>query len=140
MKKTAVIIKGNPLYIEGNEKATLFYHELALFLQSLGFETTFDAGEPYTQPQVADVWIGHSRGADRLRFAPVGKKVIGIGVPESEQNTFLIVNHPQDGMAQRVFREGKVIEEKSGNDADERGSRCLRTGEPGNAGQKLAVL
>jgi len=77
--KTAVIIKGNPRYIENNKRADLFYEDLKNFLISLNFKVSFDSGEPYTQPNKADVWIGHSRGADRLRFADPEIKTISIG-------------------------------------------------------------
>ena len=108
--KTAVIIKGNPELITGNEKADDFYKELKSFVEGLGFEVTFDAGEPFTLPKTADLWIGHSRGADRLRFAPEGTIVIGIGVPESvEGNSFSVVNHPEDQLAHRVYESGKII-------------------------------
>lgn len=111
MKKTAVIVKGNPKLIDGNTKADVFYNELKIFLESLGFEVSFDVGEPFTQPQNADVWIGHSRGADRLRFALPAIITIGIGVPESEeQNNFHVVNHPDDKMTKRKFDSGEIIE------------------------------
>ena len=65
--KTAVIIKGNPKFIDNNKDADSFYEEIKSFLEDLGFEVSFDKGEPYTSPDKADLWIGHSRGADRLR-------------------------------------------------------------------------
>ena len=36
-----------------------------------GFWVKFNDGKEYTSPNIrAKVWIGHSRGIDRLRFAP----------------------------------------------------------------------
>src|SRR3989344_6468645 len=114
MKKTAVIIKGNPKLVEGNERANAFYESLKVFLESLDFEVSFDSGEPYTQPPHADVWIGHSRGSDRLRFALPEVITIGLGVPESRGSTdFPVVNHPKDEMAKLVFQDGKIIKEEA---------------------------
>ena len=118
--KSAIIIKGNPALIKNNKRADIFYKDLALFLEELGFSVEFHSGEPYTSPKSADLWVGHSRGADRLRFAPFGTKVIGIGVPEStEEDNFPIVNHPDDEMAKRKFSEGKVINGKKNNMLDD---------------------
>ena len=108
--KTAVIIKGNPILVVGNERADKFYNELKSFLESLDFKVAFDNGEPFTSPSPADLWIGHSRGSDRLRFAPPGTIVIGLGVPDSvEGNNFPVVNHPEDELAHRVYESGKII-------------------------------
>ena len=87
--KSAVISKGNPKFVAGNPEADRFYHELKLFLEQLGYAVSFDAGEPYTSPMVADVWIGHSRGSDRLRFASAGTKTIAVGILGG-------INHPND--------------------------------------------
>ena len=108
--KTAVIIKGNPELVSGNPRADAFYNELKVFLESLGFVVVFDPGESHTTPPAALVWIGHSRGADRLRFAPEGTVVIGIGAPQSEEgNNFPVVNHPDDEMAKLVYKNGRVV-------------------------------
>lgn len=118
--KSAVIIKGNPALVVNNERAITFYKELASFLEELGFSVKFDSGEPYTTPPSADLWIGHSRGADRLRFAPSGILTIGIGVPESTEDTiFPIVNHPDDEMVNRKFSSGKIIEGKGNDELDD---------------------
>lgn len=76
--KTAIIIKGNPKFIENNKVAEKFYCDLKLFLESLNYQVSFDSGEPYTAPPVADLWVGHSRGNDRLRFAP--KEILTIHI------------------------------------------------------------
>lgn len=118
--KTAVIIKGNPKLIDKNKKAEEFYIELKKFLEKLGYEVSFDPGEPYTQPKEADLWVGHSRGSDRLRFAGTNTIVIGIGVPEStNENTFPIVNHPNDLLAKKKYSDGKIISEEADVSDDE---------------------
>lgn len=95
--KTAVIIKGNPKFVDGNRDADRFYNELKLFLESLGYVVSLDTGEPYTEPKAADVWVGHSRGVDRLRFASEGTVTIAIGAEGG-------INHPQD----KSLRKGDV--------------------------------
>lgn len=88
---TAVIIKGNPKYIDGNPLATAFYNEIRSYLLNLGYTVSMDPGEPFTQPIDADLWIGHSRGCDRLQYAPSTTHVIAFG-----SNLEYAVNHPQD--------------------------------------------
>lgn len=95
--KTAIIIKGNPTFVSNNAEADAFYHALAEFLRALGFHVSFDPGEPYTSPKSADVWIGHSRGVDRLRFAPDGIITIALGTEGG-------INHPLD----KSLRKGDV--------------------------------
>jgi 8-oxo-dGTP diphosphatase/2-hydroxy-dATP diphosphatase len=87
--KTAVVIKGNPKFIEGNKDARAFYLDLKTFLEGLGYAVVFDRGEPYTTPPPADLWVGHSRGSDRLRFAPTATKTLALGVEGG-------INHSQD--------------------------------------------
>ncbi len=87
--KSAVIITGNPRYITGNPLANAFYDEIRRILTYAGYSVSFDPGEPYTEPPPADLWVGHSRGADRLRFAPQGTKTIALG---SKRGLF----HPDD--------------------------------------------
>lgn len=86
---SAVIIKGNPKFIDGNQKATDFYNNLQTYLESKGYEVTQDPGKAYTSPPKANVWIGHSRGVDRLRFAPEGTSTIRLGAIGG-------INHPED--------------------------------------------
>jgi hypothetical protein len=87
----AIIIKGNPKFITDNPIADKFYNEIKLFLENLGFKVEFDAGEPYTEPKPALLWIGHSRGADRLRFAPKNTITINIGNDDG-------IYHPKDNV------------------------------------------
>lgn len=88
-KPTAVIIKGNPKYIRSNPDADRFYAELAAHLRDNGYDVSFDAGKAYTSPPAADLWVGHSRGTDRLRFAPETTRTVALGVPGG-------ICHPED--------------------------------------------
>ena len=46
----------------------------------------FDEGKPYTIPKVyRAVWIAHSRGIDRLRFAPSRVKTIALQTKDHDQ-------------------------------------------------------
>jgi len=73
-KPLAVIIKGNMDRLKTNSihnTANLFYNDIKKQLEMKGYRVEFDAGLPYTIPnENAVLWLGHSRGADRLRFAP----------------------------------------------------------------------
>ncbi len=88
---SAVIITGNPRYIKNNPKAETFYRDIEDHLSALGYTVQRDPGEPYTSPVFADLWIGHSRGADRLRFAKPGTRTIAFG--SSREGA---INHPDD--------------------------------------------
>ena len=96
--KTAVIIKGNPQFVEGADKkqADRLYSNIQKHLERKGYVVTTDRGAPYTSPPKADLWVGHSRGIDRLRFAPRGTKVVGIGGPRGLGEDFPVINHPKD--------------------------------------------
>jgi hypothetical protein len=83
-KRKAVIIKGNPMYIRGNLQADKFYEKLKSELESRDYDVVFDAGKPFSTPPKADLWVGHSRGADRLRFATAGTKTIDLSPLETE--------------------------------------------------------
>lgn len=71
-KPLAVVIKGNPKYLDDPKiqpLADAFYNEIRGILEKRGFEVEFDEGAPHTVPnKKAVLWIGHSRGIDRLRF------------------------------------------------------------------------
>lgn len=92
--KTAVIIKGNPEYVRDNKKAEKFYQEIRKILENEGFQVQFHDGEPHTVPDEADLWVGHSRGADRLRFAPDETHTVALGAEDG-------INHPMDQAAKR---------------------------------------
>jgi len=92
-KKRAILITGNPKYIEGSPRAGKFYSKIEKVLAEAGYDVARNAGEPYTQPEDAELWVGHSRGADRLRFAGPGTKTVALGVSDG-------LAHPKDSAAQ----------------------------------------
>lgn len=92
-KPSAVIVKGNPDYINGNPAANRFYKDLAQLIREKGYTVSFDAGKAYTMPPPADLWLGHSRGNDRFRFAPKEQQTISLGTPGG-------INHPLDDLAE----------------------------------------
>lgn len=78
--KTAVIITGNPVYLDKYKvESDSFYGKLKNILEAKGYDVSTDPGAELTKPKKADVWIGHSRGAGRLRYAPEGTLTIPIG-------------------------------------------------------------
>lgn len=97
---TATLILGNPAAISRNPKAHSFYSRIQKFLERLGYVVAVDAGLPYTTPKKSDLWIGHSRGADRLRFAPKGTKVLAFGSVHGGA-----INHPRDNTTQHSYNE-----------------------------------
>ena len=116
-KKTAVIIKGNPKYLKYHKKESRkFYRDIGSFLKSKGYRVKYNAGKSYTTPPDADLWIGHSRGAGRLRFAPDYTKTIAFGTPRDRRDSFKVINHPEDDRTMAEFR-------KAGN-----GTRGLKPG------------
>jgi len=94
--RSAVIVKGNPKYIADNPRADAFYADLAKLLSSRNYEVTYDPGDEYTVPPAADLWVGHSRGADRLRFAPPATQTIavGSGLPGAVNHARDVVDRP----------------------------------------------
>ena len=76
--KRAVIIKGNPKFVQFYDISEKFYNHIKELLEFRGYSVIFDAGEEYTLPPDADVWIAHSRGMSRLRFASSSTKTIRI--------------------------------------------------------------
>ncbi len=80
--KIAVIVMGNPKYVDDprvRDLAEALYQEVKRILVDKGYQVELDPGEPYTQPRNdAAVWIGHSRGIDRLRFAGAKIKTIAL--------------------------------------------------------------
>lgn len=62
----AVLVTGNPRYIN-KPIAVNYYKEIVNFLKSNGVDTIIDPGNDYTCPPKADFYIGHSRGASRIR-------------------------------------------------------------------------
>ncbi len=98
-----VIITGNPKFVENNSQAKNFYSEIEKFLLNNACEVMIDPGAPYTKPPIADLWIGHSRGADRLKFAPEGVKILAIGSSIEEA-----INHPEDN-TKEMYGESDVV-------------------------------
>ena len=94
-KPSAVIVTGNPDHPTAKnvtkKTVSAFHSKLKRILESEGLDVSFDPGLQHTEPKKADVWMGHSRGADRLRFAP--KNTLGIPIGSSRPGA---VNHPQD--------------------------------------------
>ena len=90
--KKAVIIKGNPYYLEqGPDTAgyAAYYKAIEDELRSAGYaDVVYDRGDPMTTPPSADLWVGHSRGASRLRFAPKDTKTINITEYEDGINEY----------------------------------------------------
>ena len=82
------IIKGNPDVDVNNKKLyDKFYNDVAQYVINKGYIVGFDDGLPYTTPPGGKFWIGHSRGADRLRFAnEFGAKTLRLDDYEPEQN------------------------------------------------------
>jgi hypothetical protein len=92
VRKKAVIVTGTPRFIRGNPEARRFYLELAAFLRCLDYLPAFDRGEDFTLPDgAASLWIGHSRGAGRLRFASAHIRVLSLDFLEPGA-----INHPED--------------------------------------------
>lgn len=78
-KKTAVIIKGNPYFMQGEykEKYDAFYDHVKSILLNVGYDRVmFDDGEEGTLPPRANLWVAHSRGKGRLKFAPFGTQTL----------------------------------------------------------------
>lgn len=73
-KSLIIIIKGNMDRLKSKSIkriADKFYNDIKLILENKNYTVEFDAGLPYTLPNInAIMWIAHSRGVDRLRFAP----------------------------------------------------------------------
>lgn len=88
-KPLAIIIKGNPKYLNDHKVkplAVIFYYEVQALLEAKGYRVEFDNGEPFTRPHDgAAVWVAHSRGIDRLRFAPKNVKTIALQTRDAEK-------------------------------------------------------
>jgi ATP-dependent DNA ligase len=84
----AWLITGNPYYTEGAQKAQAdkFYSGVQSYLESQGYEVGRHRGDPYTSPDAGDLWVGHSRGTDRLRFAPPGTRTVSLDAYEDEND------------------------------------------------------
>lgn len=87
----AVLITGNPKYIANNPLAINYYDEIEQFLKKQGVVVLRDPGNDYTCPPKADFYIGHSRGAGRIRCMKKGEeyRFLRFGDPDG----FI---HPED--------------------------------------------
>ena len=90
-KFSAIIVKGNPEYISGNELANSFYNEIKSFVEDLGFEANFFEGGPEEKPPGADLIIAHSLGVENLQFAPSYSRSIKLGTIDG-------IYHPLDNV------------------------------------------
>lgn len=90
-KPLAIIVTGNPLYLEHSDIKPLahkFYSDIESRLVNKGFEVKYDPGHNMTLPDTsAQVWVGHSRGHSRLRFGP-----------ENIRKIYLKTNNELEGM------------------------------------------
>ena len=90
-----VIIKGNLKW--DVEACNKMYNTIQSFILSK-FPTTdivIDPGLPLTIPdKTAHIWIGHSRGTDRFKWADKKTQLLGLGTEKS--STYKVVNHPHD--------------------------------------------
>lgn len=80
-KPIAVVVKGNVDRMSDASKklANKLYLDIKSKLESQGYKVEFDEGLPNTLPRTdADVWLGFSRGADRLQYAPSNVKTYKI--------------------------------------------------------------
>lgn len=86
---TAVIIKGNPKYVN-NPQAQAFYQHIANTLTKSGVQRIiYDPGLDYTKPPMADLYIGHSRGCSRAAYVKNPQMFLKLGDPEG-------IMHPKD--------------------------------------------
>lgn len=88
----AIIVKGNPKFIQ-DKRAKDYYQEIKAFLVKHGVSKVgFDPGEDFTCPdKTADIYIGHSRGAGRIRCMKTGEewRFLQFGDPDG-------IMHPKD--------------------------------------------
>jgi hypothetical protein len=62
-KPLAILVMTNQGVIQANsEQAEAFYVEVETLLRSKGFRVRRDPGEENTQPEDADIWVGHGTG------------------------------------------------------------------------------
>lgn len=112
-KRTATIIRGNPLYDRESRK---LISDLKTLLQTEGYRVRTDRGRDHTTPKESDLYIGHSRGAERLRFINGG---IRIPIGSSLEGA---INHPLD----RAFLRGSEPDSSHFTLSDEMREELLR--------------
>lgn len=88
-KETATLIVGNPKYINDpkiKRMAEAFYDEITMILEYRGYVVIRDPGEAFTRPSSSShLWVGHSRGIDRLKHAPKGVRTIALETRDGEK-------------------------------------------------------
>jgi len=89
-KLSAVIIKGNPERITKNTYKGI-YEDVKKILEEMNIDVFFNEGRPHTTPPAADIWIGHSRGVDRLQYASKDILTIKLGSYDTDA-----LNHPDE--------------------------------------------
>jgi len=88
---SAVLIKGNPVHFPSDGTADRFYQKIRQHLASRGYSVSDHDGSDHSEPPLANVWVGHSRGAGRFDYAPPGVLTIPIGSHRAGA-----INHPDD--------------------------------------------
>jgi hypothetical protein len=91
---TCVIVRGNPKFITPQRES--FYSEIKNLCERNGFQVIMDAGSPHTMPTKSDLWICHSSGCGRIRFADPTQKYIAIGTSGTKLKN--VLNHPLDDL------------------------------------------
>lgn len=89
----ALIIKGNPIYLENNPLADTFYSHIHAFLLDLNIESTFISCFHIGEFPNAEIWIGHSRGGYTLSKAP--RETLCIAIGSSVEGA---INHTKDNV------------------------------------------
>jgi hypothetical protein len=100
--KTAVVIKGNPFYIDDDVNAFMFYSSLGDYLGKIGYDVVrfFDAGTAVGFLPEADIYIGHSMGTESLSGLSKKDRKIKLGIKDG-------LYHPDDNCIGKVGRPKK---------------------------------
>lgn len=85
--KTAVIVKQQKEYLEGNQFAAKFYDDLGKYLREKGYTVSFHSPESGTPPQ-ADIWITHGgynspKGTKQILLAQYRRPFFTKGIREA---------------------------------------------------------
>lgn len=98
-KLKALIITGNPRFVDGSETAQQFYREIKNYLGKIGYTVHFQSSaDVCVPPATADLLIGHSNGLRKLNHYINGGKLLAFGaIPEKATNSKIVfANHPVD--------------------------------------------
>jgi hypothetical protein len=86
LERSAVIVHGNSKYEHKAIKHNT-YDEIEKALKQAGINKVYhDPGKEFTEPRKADVWVGFSKGGDRLRFGDKSVLKISINDTASEHS------------------------------------------------------